>query len=71
MTFSLAFQADACYGSKLPRVRREAERILEQEGELLRMPRGGITKEMLDEMIAEREAELAKKGERVSERVSV
>lgn len=39
-TFIVAYQADFCYGTKMSRIRDEAEKIMQEERALLELPNG-------------------------------
>merc|ERR1711979_173305 len=49
LTFILAYQVDLCYGSKLDRIRAEAESILDNDFKLIGIPKGLPSVELLDE----------------------
>lgn len=49
LTFIVAYQGDLAYGSKLERIKGEAENILGFEPELLQMPLGTLTVGAVDE----------------------
>uniref|UniRef100_A0A7S1GF16 Plasminogen receptor (KT) n=1 Tax=Bicosoecida sp. CB-2014 TaxID=1486930 RepID=A0A7S1GF16_9STRA len=54
LTFVLAYQLDAAYGTKIPRIRAEAEQILRDEYSLVQLPAGPIVPEHVNDVIAQR-----------------
>ncbi|WP_411027505.1 plasminogen receptor (KT), partial [Salmonella sp. s54925] len=49
LTFIVGYQADLAYGTKLTRIRDEAENIMKNEANLLDLPLGTPTIELIDE----------------------
>lgn len=54
LTFIVAYQYDLAYWTKLERIRDEADRVLEQEGNLLAMPHGLPTIQEIDDRRSKR-----------------
>uniref|UniRef100_T1J1M9 Plasminogen receptor (KT) n=1 Tax=Strigamia maritima TaxID=126957 RepID=T1J1M9_STRMM len=48
-SFFIAYQADLAYGSKLTRIKNEAENILEYETQLIHLPNGVPTAQSIDQ----------------------
>ncbi len=53
LTFMFAYQFDAAYGGKVERIVDSAEKIMDEEPHLIRLPHGFPTVELIDSKIAQ------------------